>query len=125
MKTTIIILTILLYSFTAQAGDWTRKDTYFEAAALATIALDYSQTKGMVSKGFMIDGRPYEEHNPIMGSRPSSQTVDLYFASVAVAHVAVAYLLPQKWRRWFQAGTIVLELGVVAGNYSAGLGFGF
>ena len=121
----IIVALILVCTVTAHAGDWTRKDTYFEAAALASIALDYSQTKGMVNKGFMIDGRPYEEHNPIMGSRPSSQTVDLYFASVAVTHVAVAYLLPQKWRRWFQAGTIVLELGVVAGNYSAGMGFGF
>ena len=125
MKNIIITITLIIWATTAQAGDWTRQDTYFEAAALTALALDYAQTKSMVSKGFVIDGRPYEEHNPIMGRYPSSQTVDLYFASVAVSHIAIAYLLPSKWRRWFQAGTIVLELGVVGTNYSGGMGFSF
>ena len=100
----------------ALCDEWTAKDTYYEVAALTTIAMDYMQTRNMVKHGFNYDGKDYKEYNPIMGSRPSSQTVDLYFLSTAVVHAGVAYLLPSKYRRWFQVGTVVLELGVVAGN---------
>jgi hypothetical protein len=50
-----------------------------------------------------------DEVNPILGRHPSMRAVDTHFASTIVLHSAIAVVLPIRWRRAWQAGTLGLE----------------
>ncbi len=90
----------------------------WQLAANALILADWGQTRHIAANGEE-DG--YEETNPILGPRPSTSEVNLYFASALVLTNGVGWLLPEPWeRRWFIAVTAV-QGAVVAHNHSIGL----
>ena len=119
------LILILLLSCPAQAGEWTKQDTYREAAYLALHVIDASQT-------IYIAEHPekYCEKNRLFFSEhPSKGEVYWKFAAGAVAHVAISYGLkkyaPDGWSEAFQWVTIGVEVGAVANNARIGIGFGF
>jgi hypothetical protein len=67
----------------------------------------------------------FHETNPVLGSHPSRDQVNLYFLATGIGHAAVSYLVPDEVRPYWQYGTIGLEIYCVGSNFSAGVGFGF
>jgi hypothetical protein len=113
------ILALFLISSPAFADEWSREDTYREAAYLTLHTLDWAQTREIARNP------AYYEQNMYLGKHPTVRQVDRYFAAMALAHVGVAYLLPSEWRRPFQYLTIGVELGAVAHNFSIGISANF
>ncbi|MDH3325974.1 MAG: hypothetical protein OEM38_04570 [Gammaproteobacteria bacterium] len=116
----LVLLTIIFVSSAANA--WSKKDTYWEAAYLATHVADWGQTLDISSQ---CQSGAYYETNPIMGKCPSSQTVNAYFIGTALLHYGAAHMLPKKYRRMFQAGTMGMELSYITNNASIGLNVKF
>lgn len=107
------LLALLCSSLTA--GDWTKQDTLAEAAVIASLYADWSQTRQIAASPNL------HECNPILGKHPSAHKVNQYFIASAVLHAVIAYKLPPKQRRIFQAVTFGVEAGCIANNYSLGV----
>lgn len=102
------------------ASEWTKADTAWEAGYLVLHVIDWGQTRN-------ISRRPdaYRELNPILGSHPSIERVNTYFALTAIAHTAISYALPADWRRGWQMVSIGMEATAVSNNYKIGLKIDF
>lgn len=107
---------------TGTANAWSKKDTYWEAAYLATHLADWGQTLDIASQ---CQSGAYYETNPVMGKCPSAQTVNAYFLGTALLHYGAAKMLPRKYRRMFQAGTMGMQLSYITNNASIGLNIKF
>ena len=114
------ILALLLVSTSAQADSWSREDTYRETAYLTLHTLDWAQTRNIAR-----NPNKWHEQNAILGTHPSVSQVDRYFIATAALQFAVAYYLPTEYRKAFQYVTIGIEGGVVAHNFSIGIGVRF
>jgi len=124
MKRFTMVLIITLFILIAQpvfaADPWTREDTYREAAFAAITVADWSQT-------LQIADHPekWKELNPILGSHPSRGEVSIYMGTSIILHAAIAYILPQPYRTWWQYAWIGIETAAVGQNLSVGIGIGF
>lgn len=118
----IFTLFITIFFLSPAANAWSKKDTYWEAAYLTTHLADWGQTLDIARQ---CGSGAYYETNPVMGRCPSAQTVNAYFIGTALLHYGVAHMLPSKYRRMFQAGTIGMELSYIANNASIGLNMNF
>lgn len=115
-----IIVFLLLIPSLSFAADWTQKDTGRELAFLSLLVLDYGQTVNIARHP-----EKFVEHNPILGKHPAVHDVHAYMLGWAVLHPFISYLLPPKYREWWQYGTIMVEIGAVGNNLSAGIGVRF
>ena len=115
MKYLIIIILFLSLSYPVHADQWTSKDTAYQSAFLLINAVDYLQTKEIIRNP------KFYERNLILGRNPSHNAVDAYFAGSALAHTAIAYILPERYRRVWQYVFIGLQAGCVAHNFNAGV----
>lgn len=120
--TTNLLVLLVLMSVCSSASAWSKKDTYWETAYFVTHLADWGQTLDIASQ---CQGGAYYETNPIMGKCPSAQTVNAYFIGTGLLHYGVAHMLPKKYRRMFQAGTIGMELSYISSNASIGLNVKF
>ena len=111
----VTALMLLLVS-PAHADDWTRRDTAWEAAYLTLHIIDWGQT-------LYAARRPdqYIERNRILGDHPSTGDVNRYFLATGIAHVGIAYVLPPRYRRYWQWLWIAIEADTVNRNYKAGV----
>ncbi|MDH5256795.1 MAG: hypothetical protein OEX07_02265 [Gammaproteobacteria bacterium] len=122
-KVTVKILILMIIMFVSTAANaWSKKDTYWETAYLVTHVADWGQTLDISSQ---CQSGTYYETNPIMGKCPSAQSVNAYFIGTALLHYGVAHMLPRKYRRMFQAGTMGMELSYITNNASIGLNVKF
>lgn len=117
MKKLFIIATLILFAFPClvYADQWTSKDTAYQAAFLLFHSADYLQTKEIIRNP------KFYERNLILGRDPTHNQVDAYFLGTALAHTAIAYLLPKRYRRIWQCVFIGLEMRCVACNLNAGV----
>jgi hypothetical protein len=115
-------LAILLLIISFNANAWDKTDTAIEAAYTAVHIIDWGQTLDIASK---CNTTGHYETNPILGRCPSNNKVNLYFASTLILHYAAAYVLPVKYRRMFQSGTIGMELSYTVSNANIGLNVNF
>ncbi|MDH5232257.1 MAG: hypothetical protein OEZ58_20790 [Gammaproteobacteria bacterium] len=119
MRIKIIGLLVALFLlFPLNANAWSEKDTLWEGAYLLAHVADWGQTRDIAlqcSQGL------YYEMNPVIGRCPNVHWVNTYFLGTALLHIGVANLLPQKYRRMFQAGTLGMELNFVNNNSNIGL----
>jgi hypothetical protein len=104
---------LMLFSTSCFAGDWSSKDTLWEAGYLTSLTIDCLQARDMNPK--------YKERNPLLGTNPSRGTIDNACALSAVGHMGISYLLPESWRRPWQVSTILVEVIVVRHQYQIGL----
>src|SRR5262245_1850875 len=68
---------------------------------------------------------PYES-NPIMGGRPTTSTIDLYFFAALGLSAAAWRVLPRRWRFLVPVAVLALEADPIASNFQldrADLGF--
>jgi hypothetical protein len=93
-------------------------------ASTAMLAMDACQTHSAAAEGWS-DGRSEGGNSRvIMGSHPGEGTVVAYFAGVAIANVAVWYLMPERWRSVVPGAIIGIQVPVVIGNMSSTSGCG-
>jgi hypothetical protein len=113
------------------AQEWTKLDTFTEAASLAPMVADWAQTLNIEwrnsHKHLCHDKlQACWERNPILGVHPSRAKVNLYFATVIVGHVLIAKKLDHGWGRYaFQGATFFYEYQVVEQNHKLGLAIKF
>lgn len=112
----LLPLLLLIPSF-CSADEWTKSDTGREVVYLILHVADWGQTRNGVHR----ESEGYWEINPILGKHPSIKRVDTHFTVTAIAHVAIAYALPRKWREAFQYTTAGIEAVFVIDNNSIGL----
>ena len=106
--------------FPAFGENWKKEDTYRELTWTALLIADYGQTMNIAK-----NPDKYHEYNPILGSHPSQSSVNVYMLSAAIIHPAISYILPPKYRKWWQYITIGIEIGAVTNNFIAGIGISF
>jgi len=114
MKNLLFIL--LFISSSAFADPWTTGDTGREATFQTLLAIDALQTRNIAAH----PDQWYEQNN-YLGSHPTIGAVNRYFLVGSLLHFGVSKLLPEKYRAPFQYGTIAIEVGYVAHNYSIGI----
>jgi hypothetical protein len=96
----------------ARADEWTTTDTVVEGVVLAAFAADYLQTRQLVADGM--------EGNAILGERGERMAPEPYFAIAAFAHVVIARIAPQPYRRLLQGVTLAVQADALTANYQAG-----
>ncbi|MDA8138017.1 MAG: hypothetical protein M0036_05120 [Desulfobacteraceae bacterium] len=121
------VAAMLCITMLASCSGWSREEKIAECAYTALHIADWSQTREAAS-------RPdaYHETNPLMGSYPSTSTVDIYMGSTLALHWVVTGLLPRRWRvpiidadihprAMWQYISIGVEASYVANNISVGV----
>ena len=116
----IKLIIVCLFLSGCANGGWSTEDSYRQVGVVALSGVDWMQTRKIAK-----NPDEYHENNPILGEHPSTEKVDVYFAASIAAHTAVAMALPPEYRKWFQYISIGVQAGVVASNFSIGLGVGF
>jgi hypothetical protein len=105
--------------------DWTREDTYRQAALTALLVVDWGQTKEAARKN---EDQTYCGYNGgsctpsyrevgfaryFIGEHPSVRQVNNYFALSILGHAAISYVLQSEWRKGWQYVLIGIEIDVV------------
>ncbi len=132
----VIIAALLFLVRPAFAADpWTEAQVGQQVAFTVLLAADWGQTREIADScehygvtwdtsagGWSdVDICAFRETNPILGERPTTDEVDRFFLASAALNLAVAHVLPSKWRSRFQYLSIGIEAGFVAHNYSIGV----
>lgn len=111
------IFTILLMpSFAFSFGSWSQETTARELCFLYTLSKDWQQTLDIAR-----NPAKYSEANPILGSHPDINEVNLYFATCAATHALVSYMLPPDYSRIWQLTWIGIQSSVTTHNDDNGL----
>jgi hypothetical protein len=111
----VLACVLSLAAFSASAQPLDRKEWALEAGFLAAGLIDYGQTRDLKNHPNL------HERNPFLGRHPSDDRIRNYFLAAGLAHMGITRLLPREYRPYWQWGTLVLEVGVVARNHSIGL----
>jgi len=95
------------------------RDWLLEAAYASAQVVDHMQTLDIARHPGLY------ETNPLLGRHPSDHAIYIHGAAVIVGHALTTYMLPEKYRLYWQASSLALELYVVNHNYELGLLIGF
>ncbi|MBW2610685.1 MAG: hypothetical protein JRC68_10140 [Deltaproteobacteria bacterium] len=114
----IMILLALCLPGCIHSDPWTKTDKILEGTYLTLHCVDWLQTRSA-------DWDEFYETNPILGRAPSKGKVDLYFLGTGILHPIITHVLPQKYRKYWQAVTIGMEAYTVGNNYHIGMRIGF
>lgn len=91
------------------------------SAALAVTAVDWMQTRKLTNPENGPEGKNYFERNPALNKYPSNGEINRHFLLQMAGTTALAFVLPQTYRRVFLGATLVWEIGLVANNHRIGL----
>lgn len=126
VRVRILALLLILPSL-CFADDWTREDTYTQAALTALLIVDWGQTRYLVKHPIdpkQPDGTynwRAEGYNRFLGEHPSIGRVNNYHVAVLAGHAAISTLLPPGWRKGWQYVWIGIESDTVYRNHHIGL----
>lgn len=126
----ILIISMIVFNmsflFCFAADKWTTTDTIYESVFIASLAVDWGQTRYISSHSNV-----FYENNWFLGKHPSDFEINRYMAISAIGHVVIAVFLPTKMdvpfigtinpRRWWQVVWIGIEGGYIINNGSIGL----
>ncbi len=118
MKLGIILLLLLIP--TTVLAEWTTQDTILEISWQGLHLVDWGQTLDIAKHP-----NQFNEINPIIGKHPSTSTVNTYMACSAISHALISYILPKKYRPYWQIGSIAVTSSLIYHNYSIGLKINF
>lgn len=112
---------LLLFSSTVNAENrpWTDTEKQLFVAHTALVIADWSQTRYIAKHP-----QEYRETNPLFGTHPSLDKVDLLFAATIIGSYYVIDSLDSKREKYLITATIVRSL-VVGHNLNLGLRIGF
>ena len=125
MKTVIVFL-LLIFPVLVSAGEidqnkwwgekWSKQDYILEGTWQVIHLMDWGTTLDITRHP-----DKYKEMNPILGEHPSRERVNIYMFSGALVHAGVTYILPPKYRSYFQGVTIGMSGAYVLNNLAIGL----
>ena len=120
IRTLIVCSVLLLTSGCANTDEWTRRDTVGQLLVTAALAADAYSTANIQH----VPG--YYEAGPVarkaLGLHPSSSSTYQYFLANAVLNYAFArYVLPAKWRPYWQGWEVAVHGYAVHNNCSMDL----
>jgi len=93
-----------------------RRDVALEVSWLAIHLVDYGQTRTVAR-----NPDRYYECNPCYGEHPSADRIDVLFPLGAALHPVVTWLLPPRWRPYWQGASIASSGGCVVNNQQNGI----
>jgi hypothetical protein len=115
-----IALLFLSLNSHAESREWSTEEKIWGATTGALLVGDWATTHDMTHRY----NENYHERNPLLGQRPTANTVNLYFLTVApVIFLAADYF--GDYRKEILQATSVLELIMVGNNLRIGLHFQF
>ncbi len=100
---------------------WTAGDTAFQAVFLVELAIDRGQTAS-------INDHHLEEigwARSFIGPHPSAGQINRYFATCAIVHTAIAYILPKPYRTIWQSFWVGVETNTIKSNVNVGISVRF
>lgn len=112
MRTLFILLALTQISGCAN-NNWTRRDTLFEVVSDATLLIDARQT------AHFRDHKTQQEGGWVRsfcGLEPTPSCSYSYFGTVIASHALISWLLPEKWRPYWQGGFVAIEVPVILQN---------
>jgi len=114
------ILLVLSLNTYADSREWTTEEKRWGATAVVLLAADWATTHNMTYRY----NEGYYEQNPLLGRRPSTNAVNLYFLAVTPAvFLAADYF--SDYRKEILQATSLIELIMVGNNLRIGLKFQF
>jgi hypothetical protein len=113
---TAVLATLLLPSQLLAFGSWNQETTARELCFLFTLSNDWRQTLN-ISK----NPDKYSEANPLLGEHPDASKIHMYFATCALTHALVAYMLPPQYSKIWQVTWIGIQSSVTDHNYNNGI----
>ena len=115
-----VILLALSLNTHADSREWTTEEKQWGATAGVLLAVDWATTRNMTHRY----DEGYYERNPLLGQKPSTDTVNLYFLAVTPAvFLAADYF--SDYRKEILQATSLIELIMVGNNLRIGLKFQF
>lgn len=117
----ILAAAVLAFATVAHAADdLTPGQMAMEAAYSLALLADRSQTMQIHDSGGKL-----REGNPLLGSDPSVARINRHFATWAVAHYLATRAVPTEYRKYWQGGSLAVELVVIGRNKRLGLNVKF
>lgn len=111
-----ILAAFIIPSTSFAFGSWSQETTARELCFLYTLSKDWQQTLDIARNPSV-----YSEKNPVLGSHPDVNNVNLYFASCAATHALVSYMLPPEYSEIWQLTWIGIQSNVTTENDKNGL----
>lgn len=99
--------------------DWSRVNTVAEISYQVLNAADAVTTAQIQHDPNVYEAGPIASR--ILGDNPSNDEIAVYFATLGVSHFLISLALPDSWRAWWQAGTVVYTGAVVVNNCNQNL----
>ena len=113
----LLLAFLLIPNFCWAWSDWTQEHkNWFVAANIATVG-DWATTRNMTRRY----SEGYWERNPLLGRQPSTQRVDLYFASWMITNYFIADSFQGKNRTIYLQIVTGVESAMVINNLGIGL----
>lgn len=112
----IFLLLLWFCPSCSYANQWTQTDTSREVIWLGLHIIDWGQTLDAAR-----NPQQYKEINPVIGTHPSVGKVNIYMGAWVTAHPVISYILPPKWRLYWQWIGIIVKTGCVINNNAIGL----
>jgi len=119
MKTALLLLCLSGCCSCASNDAWTQTDTSMEIAFQLINAVDGYSTM-QIRHVDSIEERAWPTKE-FIGRNPTERDVALLFAVYGVSHYFISRSLPERWRRYYQAGTLAFSLAFVVNNCRQGL----
>ncbi|HEX4584804.1 MAG TPA: hypothetical protein VH183_08230 [Burkholderiaceae bacterium] len=114
-------IALVLVSAQAHAADsWSNADLMRQGIFTAVEIIDWGQTRYLAKHPDR-----YHEINPFLGQHPSVGRVDTLFSVSLVANAGVTWVLPARYRPYWQWGRIGIEAGLIAHNARIGIRMDF
>lgn len=101
-------------------AQWTGEQKALAAVAAVALVADWRQTVTIANSGGV-----YFEQNPLLGKNPSAARVNRHFVLTALGASVALHYMPSEYRTVALRVLTVLEVGIVAHNYSLGLNVRF
>ncbi len=96
------------------ATDWTTRDTQYEIAFQVANATDAYTTARIRHTAGVHEANPLTA--ALIGRQPTESDVAWLFITYGISHYLIAKSLPEKWRRYFQVGSLAAETYVLIDN---------
>lgn len=100
-------------------SEWNPRDTALEVGFQVLNAYD-AHTTQRIGKSATIEESAVLTR-AVLGPKPGANETAVYFAVSGLSHYLIGRSLPPKWRKWWQAGTIVYTGSLIDQNCDLGL----
>lgn len=111
MKFFVLLILLIATPLQAWPDKWRTQDTVAESALAGLAIIDYCQSLEM------IHDKTYKERNPFLPEHPTRCQYLAFGISALALHAGITYMLPRKYRWFWQSVGITFEGMNVVANF--------